>query len=278
MLNWRARWVEQVSYIGRLEIPSSLAIIEIECTTTPQNFGGLPLINQRSYHDKANWVRITSLRSFKWGGCVHLNQKSRVRSLEIARQSSLKLGKWVLNFWFWLFIIIPNYNLAPQTSNAHNFFILTLIFNSLLLCSHELTLYFFYSSILIFNLNFSKILNETSINHKRAFSSNFPLNALISNIINQKILDKIPEIILGHNIIFHQKKKNNRQFFGLLHLYGSLWNEPDHNVTVVDYGVSADRTKYWLLKNSWGNIMGRRRVHKNAKKCLGKGRSLCWKI
>ncbi|GLT54451.1 hypothetical protein SLA2020_276500 [Shorea laevis] len=38
---------------------------------------------------------------------------------------------------------------------------------------------------------------------------------------------------------------------------GECGNKPNHGVIVIGHGTTEDGTKYWLLKNSWGESWGK---------------------
>lgn len=51
-------------------------------------------------------------------------------------------------------------------------------------------------------------------------------------------------------------ERSDFQFYSIGVFPGACGTSLDHDVTAVGYGVSNDRTKYWLVKNSWGTQWG----------------------
>nr|POE67037.1 senescence-specific cysteine protease sag39 [Quercus suber] len=54
-------------------------------------------------------------------------------------------------------------------------------------------------------------------------------------------------------------ERSDFQFYSIGVFTGAYGTSLDHDVTAVGYGVSNDRTKYWLVKNSWGTQWGEER-------------------
>ncbi|KAL0002094.1 hypothetical protein SO802_015875 [Lithocarpus litseifolius] len=52
-------------------------------------------------------------------------------------------------------------------------------------------------------------------------------------------------------------ERSDFQFYSSGVFTGACGTSLDHDVTAVRYGVSNDRTKYWLVKNSWGTQWGK---------------------
>ncbi|KAK7859566.1 senescence-specific cysteine protease sag12 [Quercus suber] len=88
-------------------------------------------------------------------------------------------------------------------------------------------------------------------NHGLTTKASYPYTGVDGTCNANQEANTLPQL-MGMNL-------SDFQFYSIGVFTGAYGTSLDHDVTAVGYGVSNDRTKYWLVKNSWGTQWGEER-------------------